>query len=96
MKYISWVAFIVLSSLVSVRSQLSSRNDDTLCGVKGYDKGSPEAYDYIRGKSVDWQAKCAAKCLLDSKCASFALGKKACLLYSSSLYECFSAHVSLD
>ena len=55
------------------------------CGVKGYDRGSPQAY-YYSTKPVELsEAGCGAVCAADSACNSFAIGSDACLLYTSSL-----------
>jgi len=55
------------------------------CGVKGYDRGSPQAY-YYSTKPVELsEAGCGAVCAAESACNSFAIGSDACLLYTSSL-----------
>ena len=65
---------------------LVEKATDPLCGAKGWDKGKPEAYNYIASGASGWEASCVAACAHESKCNSFALGKSECLLYTSKLY----------
>ena len=64
-------------------ANLAARNDQ--CGVKGYDKGKPQAYSYSTSAADKTVAGCAAKCAKSSKCQSYAVGSGACLLYTSAV-----------
>ena len=51
-----------------------------ICGTKGYDL--TRTYDDSAPASAATLANCAARCRADSKCKSFVIGNKQCLLYS--------------
>lgn len=55
------------------------------CGVAGYDKAKPEAYDYLTGSKYSSAAKCGTYCASQSKCKSYAFGNSACLVYSAAV-----------
>jgi len=73
-------------SLVVAHPQPEIDSTSSTCGVKGYDKGKPTAYSYVKSSAKDWEATCVVSCLLDSKCKGFAIGTGECLLYSSIQY----------
>ena len=55
------------------------------CGVRGFDKGNPEAYWGSSAKKYASQAACSARCNKSKKCKAFAYGSGECLLYTASV-----------
>jgi len=73
---------LALTTLASP-PRIARRADSLQCAVRGYDRGV-NAYSYST-KHGTYKA-CSSECSADSRCASFAVGEGACLLYSKTLY----------
>jgi hypothetical protein len=54
-----------------------------VCGTHGYDKENPQAYFDQSTKALNTLAACAAHCLADTKCLSYAFGSSECLHYAA-------------
>ena len=77
------VAIPLAAAVPSLDRQIEARAAS--CGVRGYDKSNPQAYSYTTRSADTSQSGCEAKCAKSSKCASYAIGGGACLLYTSSV-----------
>jgi hypothetical protein len=77
-----YIAMIFNSHLVVFLGCLSAVIAQTSvnCGIKGYDKGKNLAY-LVNG-TVLTASGCKNLCAASTKCASFAVGTSACLLYN--------------
>jgi len=56
-----------------------------VCGTHGYDKEKPQAYFDESTQALKTLAACAAHCLADSKCISYAFGQNECLQYAAAV-----------
>ena len=60
----------------------TSTSSQAKCNVKGWDRGKPDAYEYLEADTPGWEIACVVACSADTKCKAFAIGQNECLLYS--------------
>jgi hypothetical protein len=56
-----------------------------VCGTHGYDKEKPQAYFGAATTALKTLTACAAHCLADTKCMSYAFGQGECLHYTAAV-----------